>query len=309
VSTSRLRFPSTRSRSTLFLLAACAASALLAVSAAAWHGAGHRRATTAAAALLPDEMPRFFIKGIATIRHCSKDPDLFRLRDFPALRDAEAPEHFIDLEFLGGDPLPPLRYDYASLCRQKRLKPNQVGFLPYAVTEWTHRLTIAFAEHRKWPRNPDIQRKTLVYAGLLAHYAQDLCMPLHTTVHYDGRAAAGRPSPRTGLHAKVDALLGKLDAAEIARGCDAPRSYDRVFPAVIEELKRSHSLVSRVYELEDLFPAQKDPIPPDGPVRQFALERARACARFTASLYLTAWRRSAGFQLPEWHLRADTEPK
>jgi len=309
VSTSPLKFRIAPSGRTIFLLAVFAAFALLALSAAAWHGEGHWRATTAAAALLPEELPDFFIKGVGTIRHCSKDPDLFRLRDFPALRDAEAPDHFIDLELLGGTALPPMRYEYASLCRRKRLAPNKIGFVPYAVTEWTHRLTIAFAEHRKWPRNRDIQRKALVYAGLLAHYAQDLCMPLHTTVHYDGRAAADGTSPRTGVHAKVDALLGKLAAADILRACRPPESYDRVFPAVVDELKRSHALVNQVYEIEDLFPAQKDPIPQAGPVRRFALERAGTCAQFTASLYLTAWRQSARFQLPEWNVRKDAEPK
>jgi hypothetical protein len=83
--------------------------------------------------------------------------------------------------------------------------------LPYAIAEWTERLSIAFAEHRKYPANPYIQNKCLVYAGFLAHYAQDLCMPLHTTIHHDGRANPDGSTPKTGIHPRVDSLVEKLD--------------------------------------------------------------------------------------------------
>src|SRR5437764_832460 len=46
--------------------------------------------------------------------------------------------------------------------------------------------------------------------GILAHYAGDICMPLHTTVDYDGRVTADGRSPHSGIHAKVDSLIEKL---------------------------------------------------------------------------------------------------
>ncbi|KKL90411.1 hypothetical protein LCGC14_1904960 [marine sediment metagenome] len=274
---------------------------LLAVGVAwGWYGTGHQRATRSACKALPGAMPTFFAAGADTIAHCAADPDLFRLRANPALRDAEVPTHFFDLELLGGAKPPAKRSAYVALCMDKEINPAKVGYLPYAIVEWTQRLTIAFAEHRKWPGNPRIRAKCLVYAGLLSHYAQDACQPLHTTIHYDGRAKADGSSPRSGVHAKVDALLHKLKATGKAV---KPAAYKDLFAAVIGQIRRSHKLVDRVYELADKLPAPDDPLPADSPVAAFAAERLSAAEQFTASLYLTAWTNSAKVELPDWHKR------
>ncbi|KPK79143.1 MAG: hypothetical protein AMJ81_13705, partial [Phycisphaerae bacterium SM23_33] len=279
---------------------------ILAVTATgpAWHGPGHARATPLACAALPKDLPAFFLAGVETIAHCSQDPDLFRLPAQPELRDGEVPEHFMDLELLEGADLPPTRYAFVQLCAGKNLKPQEVGFVPYAVVEWTQRLTLAFAEHRKWPGNKHVRAKCLVYAGLLAHYAQDLCQPLHTTIHYDGRAKPDGTSPRSGIHTRVDALLQKTPVNRDKFIKDTrPVVFDRLLPAVAAELKRSHALVDRVYELEKQLPELQQPLPPGSAVEGFALERLQAAAGFTASLYLTAWRASAKLELPDWHQR------
>lgn len=277
---------------------------LFAIAALGWHGPGHDRATRPAAAALPKDVPAFFVEGAATIAHCSADPDLFRLRAQPELRDGEVPEHYFDLELLKGAEIPPSRSAFVALCAKKGQTPADVGFLPYAVVEWTQRLALAFAEHRKWPDNKHIRMKALVYAGILSHYAQDACQPLHTTIHYDGRARADGSSPRTGIHAKVDALLQKLtpDPQAAAKGVN-PVVFDKLLPGVVAEIKRSHALVAKVYQLENEIPDLEAPLPAGTEVAAFARERLRAAATFTASLYLTAWRKSAELQLPEWHRR------
>ena len=71
---------------------------------------------------------------------------------------------------------------------------NEASTLPYSIAEWTQRLTIAFAEHRNDPENPHVRAKCLVFAGILSHYAADLHMPLHTSIHWDGRDDAGAMS-------------------------------------------------------------------------------------------------------------------
>ena len=83
---------------------------------------------------------------------------------------------------------------------------NRLGLLPYAIAETTYMLSLALAEHHRWPDNQAIQSKCLVYAGLLSHYAEDACMPLHATVHWDGRVLPNGQSPRTGIHSRVDGL-------------------------------------------------------------------------------------------------------
>ena len=288
-----------RTRKPWLAVAAALALAAIIVPARGWFGNGHRRATQQAVEHLPKELPQFFREGSATIAHCSRDADLFRLRAQPALRDAEVPEHFIDLELLDGKELPPTRSAFIAFCREKKLPPSRVGCAPYAIIEWTQRLTLAFAEHRRWPGNPRIRAKCLVYAGLLAHYAQDACQPLHTTIHYDGRAKAGGSSPRAGIHARVDAILEKAPAAPAPKA----EAYDDLFAAVAAEIKRSHALVESLYKLEKHLPAADKPLPADSPAAAMARERLGACANFTSSLYLTAWRNSGRLELPDWHER------
>ncbi len=66
------------------------------------------------------------------------------------------------------------------------------------MTEWTFRLTITLAEYRRWPDNPAIRAKCLVYAGILAHCAEDVRTPLHATIHRDGTANENGNSPVLG---------------------------------------------------------------------------------------------------------------
>jgi hypothetical protein len=295
------------------LVVASAAVLIAAAPAPAWHGKGHHVATTLSVEAARERLPAFFAEGAATIAHCSLDPDLFTRPIAPQpLHGAEAPEHYFDVELLKGAQPPPTRYEYLELCARLGLKADKVGLLPYAVTEWTQRLTVAFAEHRAYGDNPHIRAKCLVYAGILSHYAQDLCQPLHTTVHWDGRANADNSSPRSGIHAKVDALLGKLKvdrAAFLGNLKPAPAAIEGdLLPAVLAEIQRSNRLVDRVYTLEKQLPAMQEPLKQDSPAAAFAAERLRAAVRFTASLYLTAWRDSGAIKLPDWYRRPYPEP-
>lgn len=286
----------------LRLLPPAAAVLLLAVPVRAWWPAGHSILAQAALKTLPAEAPAFFRDGGELVGHLAQDPDVAKNRDAPLASHAEFPEHFIDLELLQGRDLPANRYGFLKLCRELQVEPDKVGLAPYATAEWTERLAVAFAEHRRWPESAAIRTKALVYAGILSHYATDLCMPLHTTVHYDGRVASpGAESPRSGIHARVDSLIERLEMkpAELAAGIE-PQAYERLLEAVADQVRESHSQVERTYELEaGLPPASGDWTPPAA-VRAFATDRARASTKFLGSLYLTAWRRSAKIRLPEW---------
>ena len=274
---------------------------LAAASAVAWWAPGHRRATRTAIAALGDQVPAFFGEGAAAIVHGVTDPDMLREAAGRELGSTEGPEHYFDIELLDGAAVPPTRRRFLRFCREKKLEPAKVGLLPYAIVEWAQRLTVAFAEHRKWPDNPHVRAKCLVYAGILAHYAQDLCQPLHTTVHFDGRTRPDGASPRSGIHMKMDDLLGrvKLDTSEAAKDVK-PRVLDDVLRAVVEEVKRSNAMADRVYELESQLPTKDTSWTPTRPVRELANERLCASARMTADLFLTAWRQSADVKLPNW---------
>jgi len=140
-------------------------------------------------------------------------------------------------------------------------------------------------------------------AGFVAHYAQDLCQPLHTTVHYDGRARRDGSSPRTGIHRQVDGLLQSvsLEALDIADR----QPLKPLFPAVVEAFGDSHSQVDRVYELADELADLDESGRVESELLNFAQGRYRRAVCFTADLIHTAWQLSSSVDLPEWAPQAD----
>jgi hypothetical protein len=284
-----------------WIAAAClAVAAVLIAPAFAWHGPGHDRVVREAVPALPGELPAFFRAGADAIADASIDPDCFiKPVATQPLAEGEGPEHYMDIENVPDiDHLPPTRYEFLELIYARKLRPAQVGLAPYAIAEWTQRLTVTFAQHRRWPDNQALRQRCLAYAGILSHYAADICQPLHTTIHYDGRVIRGRLM-RTGIHLKLDAALGKLASPGVAAARDVrPAPFDDVLAAAVAELKRSHALVDRVYELERELPAFAAPLDQNARLAEFLRDRLAVAARFTASLFLTAWRNSERVRLP-----------
>ena len=274
-----------------------------------WWSGGHGILTRAAVQALPDDVPEFFRDGERMIAHCSYDPDISKNRGAPHVRAAEHPEHYLDIELLEDKPLPKSRYEFTQLCTELGIKPDKVGFVPYALAEWTERLAVAFAEHRKWPNNFFIQSKCLVYAGFVAHYAQDMCQPLHLTIHFDGWKQADGSVLHKGIHEKVDALIEylELDPSTLAKDQEIEALND-LMAGIVEEFHAGFALLKPVYELGDSLPSFRDQDWERVPkVVDFAIERAREATRFTAVLYLTAWELSGNIKLEGWLNRAQDD--
>ncbi|MDE0301219.1 MAG: hypothetical protein OXN17_21530 [Candidatus Poribacteria bacterium] len=282
---------------------------LVANTSSAWWSGGHGILTRAAVKAAHDEMPEFFRSGGKMIAHCAFDPDVSKNRGTPVVRSSEHSEHYIDLELLDGRSLPKNRYEFIQLCTELGARPEKVGLVPYAVAEWTERLAVAFAEHRKWPDNLFIQNKCLVYAGFLAHYAQDMCQPLHLTVDYNGRRQPDGSILHKGIHEKVDALVEFLEM----RPDDLAEAHEIVplgnlMADILKSVESGHALVDRVYDLADSLPNTRDKEWVSVPaVVEFAHERARESVRLTASLYLTAWKISKSVELPNWLNRSASD--
>src|SRR5947208_3026675 len=90
----------------LWVGAAASAAAVFAGLGPAWGVEGHESITEAAAARLPDDVPAFVRTAGKTLAHFAGDPDRWKNRDTPFLRAAEEGNHYLDLEDLGGKPLP-----------------------------------------------------------------------------------------------------------------------------------------------------------------------------------------------------------
>ena len=261
-----------------------------------WWGDGHGILTRAAVLSLSEEMPAFFRQGEETVASTSFDADLFKNRAAPHLYDAEHSEHYFDVELFGGRSIPEKRYAFLDSCAVIGLEPTRIGLLPYALAEWTERLAIAFAEHRRWPDNLPAQHKCLVYAGMLAHYAQDACQPLHVTVHFDGRKQEDGSVEGQGVHEPMDALVEGIGfAPEVLAKEQELQNMDPLLPGILARIDESREHIDGVYELkEDLEKVE------EAKVRAFGEDRARAAVNFTASLYWTAWKLSEEVRLPSW---------
>jgi hypothetical protein len=281
------------------LLAVFVGSLFFATSAFPWYISTHRTLTRAAVRNLPPKtVPGFFRDASKSVARCAYDLDIERNAAVPALRDAEGPEHFIDLELLKGAPLPPTRYEYLKLVQTKRQNAKYVGTLPYALLEWTDRLTMAFAEYRKTPADEGSRAKCIVCAGVLAHYAEDACMPLHATIDYDGRATADGSSPKSGFHDAVDGMLEAL-RVDVDAACAGfrPEPFADVFAAVVAQCKQSNAAVDGLYRLEE--PVMKGESTPE--TAALAKELAARAVLFTQRLFLTAWKNSEKVSLPDFY--------
>ncbi len=270
------------------LFGAALVSLLAAGIAGAWWSKGHENIAEAGAAGLPDDVPAFFRAGGKTLAHCAGDPDRWKNPSAKFLRAAEAPDHFIDLENYQGKELPQDRWKAIALLQELKEKPDTVGMLPYAIMENYDRLSCAFHDYRADPKNPAIQAKCLVYAGILAHLTGDCAMPLHTTRDYDGRKGDGRVVQK-GIHAKIDGFPEKfgITAEEMGRDLKA-KQIDNVWERVVKQIDESHSQVERCYELDKAGAFDK----PTEESRKFILERCRLGAQFTMDLWYSAWVRS-----------------
>jgi hypothetical protein len=256
----------------------------------AWWVKGHESITEAAAGALPNDVPAFFRAGGKHLAHFAGDPDRWKNRDTPALRTSEEANHYLDLEELEGKPLPPgSRFKGMDLMRSLKKDPVRVGMLPYAIQEGYERLACAFADHRKNPADEAARMKCLVYGGNLAHYTTDAAMPLHTTVNYDGIKQNDGTIKQKGIHAKLDGFPEKfkLTPEEIGRGLDV-KPVDDVWKHTLAFLDDSHTHIDKSYE----FDAAGAFDTPTDASRAFVLDRCRAGAKFTAEVWLAAWRKS-----------------
>ena len=108
------------SRITFFVL-------LSAALAFGWGDDGHKIINRAAVNAVPADMPSFFKAGIERIVYNGPEPDQWRSTLEPQLKNAQEPDHFIDLERVSDiGELPETRYEYIMLLYGKRARATAV---------------------------------------------------------------------------------------------------------------------------------------------------------------------------------------
>jgi hypothetical protein len=275
-----------------------------------WGAEGHQYINKVAAQHIPPDMPRSLRQAVAEITYLGPEPDRWRSPATFALKNAQEPDHFIDLERVAWlDPLPPGRYEFYRKLYEKRAAttdhpddylPEHVGLQPYIVAEIYGRLVAAFHQYRQLREQhqatASVRHAIVFYAGWLGHYVADGSQPLHTTIHYNGWVGPNPNGYTTehGIHAQFESayVAQNITARDFAQMVRPPQRLTEPFAEYIEYLKQSNKLVEKVYELDKAhgFAGKGTPEAFD-----FTTHRLAAGSQMLLNLWYTAWLDSASF--------------
>src|ERR1700683_5848662 len=155
-----------RSRRGLVSLGLTALVLLSSVGSGAWGDAGRTFINRVAAEKIPADMPSFLRRAATEIAYLGPEPDRWRTPSEFALKNAQEPDHFIDLERVSWrDPLPSGRYEFYRKLYEKRASttenpddylPERVGLQPYITMEVYGRLKAALREYRQRRGGPPL---------------------------------------------------------------------------------------------------------------------------------------------------------
>jgi hypothetical protein len=236
----------------------------------AWGSDGHKLINRLAGQALPPDIPAFLRTpaAIDALEYYGPEPDRWRSPAEPELNAAQAPEHFIDLEYadLIG-PLPRRRYDYIRGLAAAQaahpdlvLTPEKVGLQPYVTTEVYERLQSAFREYRSLlatgSNTKPSECEITFLAGWLGHYVGDGSMPLHTSIHYNGWIGSNPNGYTTEHHIhalfETDFVHANVKSSEVAPlvAASRPVLLGDVFNDYLAYLRHSNTLVEQTYQLE-----------------------------------------------------------
>jgi hypothetical protein len=278
------------------------------IPAFAWGNEGHTYINRVAAQKIPPSMPRFLRQAEVEISYLGPEPDRWRNPAEFALKNAQEPDHFIDLERVSWlDPLPQTRYEFYRRLYEKRASaldnaddylPEHVGLQPYITLEVYGRLKAAFREYRQQlaahQSTAAVQQAVIFYAGWLGHYVADGSQPLHTTIQYNGWIGPNPNGYTTehGIHALFEAtyVAANITVKDFAPQVKSPARLNDPFADYMAYLKHSNGLVEQVYALEKAggFSAKGSPA-----AFAFPTERLAAGSQMLLNLWYTAWLESA----------------
>ena len=263
-------------------------------------------------------MPRFLRLAVGEIAYLGPEPDRWRSPTEFALKNAQEPDHFIDLERVSWlDPLPPGRYEFYRKLYDKRASmiahpdsdhpgedhpddylPERVGLQPYITMEVYGRLKAAFREYRQRLASHQptqaVQHAIIFYAGWLGHYVADGSQPLHTTIQYNGWVGPNPNGYTTEhhIHGQFETayVAANITAKDFAGLVKSPERLDDPFARYVAYLKQSNGLVENVYALEKAggFTGKGSPAAFD-----FTTHRLAAGSQMLLDLWYTAWLESA----------------
>lgn len=270
----------------------------------AWGEKGHYIVNEAATMSLPTDMPHFFYNAFPQLVWTAYEPDRWRGAG-PSLDAANAPDHFLDYEFVDALKLPPDRYKFIALLgssgtlRRHRLENSWTGFLPWRIAELCERLTNEWRQWRFAPRGSRerafIEAEIIRDAGVLGHFVGDASNPHHATFHYNGWAG---PNPNRypidcSTHDRFERYFVShaMATSDVAPRVTPPMLRENYFESALWLIRDSNSQVEPLYRL-DRDGALALVTPPSAQGVDFAGARLAAGAGMLRDLWWSTWKSS-----------------
>ncbi len=269
----------------------------------AWGEKGHLLANEAATYAVPFEMPRFFHEAYPSLVYLGYDPD--RLRGAgDSLEEVNAPDHFLDYEYVAPLQLPNKRYDFMALMessgtlKRNLIRNDTTGFVPWRVAEICDLLA---REWQLWKASKSpierraIEQTIVAYAGILGHFVADSANPHHSTINYNGWASSENPKHfrtdcSTHFRFESDFVNHELSIGDIVPLMTPAVRRDNYFESDLELLHQSNSLVDTIYTLDrdGAFDGTDKKMTAEG--RAFAASRLAAGASLLRDLWWSTYR-------------------
>ncbi|MBI3650005.1 MAG: hypothetical protein HY231_03025 [Acidobacteria bacterium] len=267
----------------------------------AWGEEGHRFVNRVAAQKMPDDMPAFFKNAVARLEFLGPEPDRWRDNKelFSALREVNAPDHFLDIDKPENfADLPNDRYKYGEWLRAQGKDPKDIGYLPYSILEGYEKVQVLF---RLWRNTQAVEEKAQIeqniiyYAGVLGHFVADGSQPLHATNHYNGWSGSANPDnfTREPLHWRFEGeyVKAQFKAEDFSGLVNTATKLNDPFADTMNFLFESNRLVVPLYQMDKTVRWDDRNRSPEA--KQFVAKRLAAGSQMLANLWYTAWVNSA----------------
>ncbi len=171
----------------------CLLLSIVVYSVYSWGFYAHKRINRLAVFTLPKAMIGFYKSNIEYITEQAVAPDKRRYSD-----QEEAPRHYLDADRYGASPFDsiPMRWEEA-VSKYSEDTLHAYGTVPWRIQMRLNQLTNAFKARDS--------ALILFYSADLGHYIADACIPLHSTINYDGQL-----SNQKGIHGFWESRLPEL---------------------------------------------------------------------------------------------------
>lgn len=246
-------------------------------AALAWGPRGHELVNEHAIATLPPELRPFFEAHREWLIVNASAPDEWREDD-----PGEEAHHFVDIERYARE------FEQMPASREDVIAGIGADFVAESgdVIWWLPHATRKLAAAMRAGNREDI----LHWAVAVAHYAADICQPLHTTENYNGQLTG-----QAGVHSRFETQTVNRVAGGLKLRPEPARVLPNAFDAVFSQIARSYRRIDDVLAADAQATGVDSRFGPlytmrmGSQLRSLIGERLEAGATLTGSLWLTAW--------------------